>query len=219
MAEASNCQIPAIHPTVTTASCCLYLVIPLKNPRSRCVVAGQHYRYWMRRHSDRLARLLACILCCRCFACAGLPACHPNQGTSQVSSPQACKRFVSLLEDQTFCSLDQSQNCCIALDAAVQNQCQCWEGFPRATIVLLDLLSQQCSSDSATTSSASTLGLKIFFGVLTGSANFEQRQAGVRKASRSPLTLCCLKYHKYLPCSEVNLGAASIRAPCGLLLC
>lgn len=136
----------------------------------------------MRLYSHLLAALLACLLCCHSAASlASPPSCATVKTELQASHIQACRSFVSLLEDQSFCSLDQTQQCCTVLNAAIATRCHCWQGFPTATVTLLDLLHQHCSHNttSATNeSSTGSLALTIFFGVLTGSANFEQRQAG-----------------------------------------
>ena len=133
----------------------------------------------MRLHSHASVALLVCLLCCRSAAEKfSLQACDRELPASHV---RACQAFVSLLEDQSYCNLDQTQNCCVVLDAAATSRCHCWRGFSKATQILADLLYQHCQTNTTfttTDSSQSTLTLKLFFGVLTSSANFEQRQAG-----------------------------------------
>ena len=136
----------------------------------------------MRSYSHILAALLACFLCCHSAAGVAFPpACATFYTELQATHIQACKNFVSLLEDQSFCSFDQTEHCCTVLDAAIATRCHCWAGFPTATATLFGLLYQHCSQNTTSATQENlegSLALKVFFGVLTGSANFEQRQAG-----------------------------------------
>ena len=121
-----------------------------------------------------------CFVCCvllPCSSCLELPACKPSRGSVQVPAVSACKRFVNLLEDPQYCSLDQGQNCCVVLDATITSQCHCWPGFSSATLGLISLLQEHCA-DRYPKESLPSLDIKVFIGVLTGSANTEQRHAG-----------------------------------------
>ncbi len=112
-------------------------------------------------------------------SCLQLPACKPIRGGVQVPSVSACKKFVNLLEDPQYCSFDQGQNCCVVLDATITSQCHCWPGFSSATLGLISLLHEHCA-DHYPKGSLPSLDIKVFIGVLTGSANTEQRHTGDR---------------------------------------
>ena len=109
--------------------------------------------------------------------CSQLPSCQ--QGRKEISLPSvsACQRFVRLLEDQQFCSLDQSQNCCVVLAAAVANHCHCWKRLPKTTYDLVHLLHQHCEHRQLT-DTPQQVDVKVFIGVLTGADHAAQRQAG-----------------------------------------
>ncbi len=129
---------------------------------------------------------LSCLVCCVVLAevaCSQLPACQPFRNTFQVPSVPACRQFVQLLEDPQYCSLDQGQNCCVVLDAAVASQCHCWQGFSSATVGLISLLRRHCDEQHPK-EGVPSLNVKVFIGVLTGSANREQRQAGGEYAAQ-----------------------------------
>lgn len=122
----------------------------------------------------------SCFVCCVLLpssSCLELPACKPSRGSVQVPSVSACKRFVDLLEDPKYCSLDQGQNCCVVLDATITSQCHCWPGFSSATLGLISLLQEHCA-EQYPKDPLPSLDIQVFIGVLTGSANTEQRHAG-----------------------------------------
>ena len=130
------------------------------------------------------------LVCCVLFApnlCSQLPNCKPVRNTFQVPSVPACRHFVKLLEDPQFCSLDQSQNCCVVLDAAVTNHCHCWQGFSTATVGLIKVLHKHCDENRIRDASQVS-DIKVFIGILTGSANAVQRQAGNKCVAKSRLT-------------------------------
>ena len=120
-----------------------------------------------------------CVVLCAILVsvtCNTLPTCKPLRGSLYVPAP-ACKQFVKLLEDPQFCNLDQAQNCCVLVDAAVTNHCHCWQGFSSATLGLLELLHKHCTEHQQAESTQQS-EINVFIGVLTGSANAQQRQAG-----------------------------------------
>ena len=122
----------------------------------------------------------SCFVCCVLLpssSCLQLPACKPSRGSVQVPSVSACQKFVNLLEDPQYCSLDQGHNCCVVLDATITSQCHCWPGFSGATLGLISLLQEHCA-DKYSKESLLSLDITVFIGVLTGSANAEQRHAG-----------------------------------------
>ena len=130
-----------------------------------------------------MVRLTGCSWFCFWFvlwvavSCRQLPSCQ--QGRKEISLPSvsACQRFIQLLEDPQFCSLHQSQNCCVVLAAAVANRCHCWRTLPKATHNLLKLLYQHCEHRHLTDTSQQK-NLKVFIGVLTDADHAAQRQAG-----------------------------------------
>ena len=130
-----------------------------------------------------MIRFTGCSWFCFCFvlfvavSSNQLPSCQ--QGRKQISLPSvsACHRFIRLLEDPQYCSLDQSQNCCVVLAAAVSNHCHCWKQLPKATYDLVNLLHQHCGRQHLTDNSQQ-LDIKVFIGVLTGANHAAQRQAG-----------------------------------------
>lgn len=138
----------------------------------------------MRLLSHTIAALLAYLHCCHSAVGDILPsACLPEENKPLVSHVPACKNFVSLLEDQSYCSLEQLQNCCSVLSAATAARCHCLQELTTSTAALFEILQQHCSSNNSTNTLSSkttdsNLNLKVYFGVLTSSANFQQRQAG-----------------------------------------
>lgn len=109
--------------------------------------------------------------------CSQLPTCQQGRKEAAILSVLACQRFIKLLEDPQFCSLDQSQNCCVVLAAAVTNHCHCWKSLPKASHNLVSMLHKHCEHRRVTHTSADS-PLKVFIGVLTSAAHTEQRQAG-----------------------------------------
>ena len=110
-------------------------------------------------------------------SCRQLPSCRQGRKDIPLISVSACQRFIRLLEDRQFCSLNQSQNCCVVLAAALTNHCHCWESLPKATHDLVNLLYQHCGHQHLTDTSQQ-VDIKVFIGVLTGADHAVQRQAG-----------------------------------------
>ena len=147
-----------------------------------------------------------------------LPSCQ--QGRRQISLPSVsvCHRFIKLLEDPQYCSLDQSQNCCVVLAAAVTNHCHCWKHLPKATYDLVNVLHQHCGRQHSTDNSQQ-LDVNLFIGVLTSANHAARRQAGDMSYSKSH------DIHKTMPafvfscCSARYLGQRSTRPSSRLFLC
>ena len=118
-----------------------------------------------------------CTLLCATVTSSQLPRCTKTRRAFDIPSVPACQQFVKLLENPHYCSLDQSQNCCVVLAAAVANHCHCWKGLSTTSLDLLKLLHQHCG-DEPTEKASQNLDIKVFIGVLTGAAHAEQRQAG-----------------------------------------
>lgn len=137
-----------------------------------------------------------------------LPSCQQARKQISLPSVSACHRFFKLLEDPQYCSLDQSQNCCVVLAAAVTNHCHCWKLLPKATYDLVNVLHQHCGRRLLTDSSQQ-LDVKLFIGVLTSANHAAQRQAGDMHYSK------CHDIHKALSafvlscCSARYLGQRS----------
>ena len=134
----------------------------------------------------RLRFMIRCIghswFCLYCVlfltvTCGQLPTCQQGRKEVAVPSVSACQRFVKLLEDPQYCSLDQLQNCCVVLTAAVTSHCHCWKSLPKASHNLVSVLHKHCEHRRLADIS-SNVNIKLFIGVLTSAAHAEQRQAG-----------------------------------------
>lgn len=108
--------------------------------------------------------------------CSQLPTCQQGRKEA-IPSVSACQRFIKLLEDPQYCSLDLVQNCCVVLAAAVTNHCHCWKSLPKASHNLVSALHKHCE-DRRLIDTSTSLDIKVFIGVLTSAAHAEQRQAG-----------------------------------------
>lgn len=158
-----------------------------------------------------------CALLCATLTCSQLSSCPKSRRVLDIPSVPACQQFVKLLENPQYCSLDQSQNCCIVLAAAVASHCHCWQGLPQSSLGLLKLLHRHCGNELVGKASQN-LDIKVFIGVLTGAAHAEQRQAG--KESIIAVTAAATTYSiSGGCCSAGNLGQRSTGAPHCLLFC
>ena len=121
--------------------------------------------------------LCLCVAFCAAATCKQLPTCRPSRRAAGIPSVPACRQFVKLLEDPQYCSLDQTQNCCVVLSAALANHCQCWKDLSAFSLDLLKLLFQHCGHEQSK-AAPQALDVKVFIGVLTSAAHAEQREAG-----------------------------------------
>ena len=109
--------------------------------------------------------------------CSKLPTCQQGRKEVAIPSVPACQRFIKLLEDPQYCSLDHLPNCCVVLAAAVTNHCHCRKSLSGASHNLVSTLHKHCEQWHLTHTSTES-DLKLFIGVLTSAAHAEQRQAG-----------------------------------------